>query len=79
MEKEVQFNRVTIHNKKYEATFVSADVIDLSSHHLSKNKVFLPSRRLKFVATLKNINKANIKEEIEVSSRKLKLIWHFSE
>ena len=77
LEKEVQLSSVTIHYGRYEGTFVSANVINLSIRHLSKDKVSLLSKGLKLVPTPKNINKAQIKEEIEVHGRKYRVMWHF--
>ena len=77
LEKEVQLNSATICNNRYEGKFVSANIINLSSHHLSKDEVSLLSKGLQFVPTPKHINKAKIKEEIEVYGRKLRLMWHF--
>ena len=77
LEKEVQLNSVTIRNNRYEGKFVSANVINLSSRHLSKDEVSVLSKGLQFVPTPKHINKAKIKEEIEVYGRKLRLMWHF--
>ena len=77
LEKEVRLGSVTIHYGRYEGTFVSANVINLSVRHLSKDKVSLLSKGLKLVPTPKNINKAQIKEEIEVDGRKYRVMWHF--
>ena len=77
MEKEVQLNSATIRNNRYDRKFVSANIINLSSRHLSKDEVSVLSKGLQFVPTLKHINKAKIKEEIEVYDRKLRLMWHF--
>ena len=70
-EREVQFNSATIRNDRYERKFVSANVINLSSRHLSKDEISLLSKGLKFIPTPKHINKAKIKEEIEVYGRKI--------
>ena len=77
LEKEVQLNSATICNNRYEGKFVSANIINLSSHHLSKDEVSLLSKGLQFVPSPKHITKAKIKEEIEVYGRKLRLMWHF--
>ena len=77
LEKEVQLNSATIRNNRYEGKFVSANVINLSSCYLSKDEVSVLSKGLQFVPTPKHINKAKIKEEIEVYGRKLRLMWHF--
>ena len=66
-----------MHNNRYEAKFVSANIINLSSRHLSQDEISLLSKGLKFVPTPKHINKAKIKEEIEVYGRKLRLMWYF--
>ena len=39
--------------------------------------ISLLSKGLKFVTTPKHINKAKIKEEIEVHGRNFRLMWHF--
>ena len=77
LEKEVQLNSATIRNNRYEGKFVTANVINLSSRHLSKDEVSLLSKGLQFVANPKHINKVKIIEEIEVYGRKLRLMWHF--
>ena len=76
-EREVQLNSTTIRNNRYEGKFVSANVIKLSSRHLPQDEISLLSKGLKFVPTRKHINKAKIKEGIEVYGRKLRLMWHF--
>ena len=77
LEREVQLNSATIRNIRYEGNFVSANVSTLSSLHLSMDKISLLSKGLKSVSTPKHISKAKIKEETEVYSRKLRLMWHF--
>ena len=76
-EREVQCSSETIRNNRYEGKFVSASVINLSSRHFSMGEISLLPKRLKFVPTLKHINKAKIKEEIEFYVGKLRLMWHF--
>ena len=53
------------------------NIINLSSRHLSNDEVSLFSKGLQFVPTPKHINKAKIKEEIEVYGRKFSLMRHF--
>ena len=77
LEKQVQLNCATICNNRYEGNFVNANIINLSSRHLSNDEVSLFSKGLQFVPTPKHINKAKIKEEIEVYGRKLSLMRHF--
>ena len=76
-EREVQLNSATIRNNRYEGKFVSADVISLSSRHLSKDEISLLSKGPKFVPTPKHIFKAKIKLEIEAYGTNLRLMWHF--
>ena len=77
LEKEVQLTSATIRNNRYEGKYVNANVINLSNRHLPKDEVSLLSKGLQFVPTPKHINKAKIKEEIEVHGRKLRLMRHF--
>ena len=77
LERRVQFNSGTIFNGRYDWKLVKANIINLSSCHLSKDDVLLFSKGLKSVSTAKHINKAKIKKEIEVCGRKLRLMWHF--
>ena len=76
-EREVQCSSETMRNSRYEGKFVSANVINLSSRHLPMGEISLLPKRLKFVPTLKHINKAKMKEEIEFYVGKLRLMWHF--
>ena len=48
-------------NNRYEGKFVSANVINLSSRHLSRDEVSLLSEGLKFVPTPKHMNKTKLK------------------
>ena len=52
-------------------------LINLPSQHFSKDEISLLSKGLKFVAVPKHINKAEIKEEIEVYGTKLRLMRRF--
>ena len=63
-----------IRNNRYDGKFVSANIIKLSSRHLSKNKVSLLSKGLKLVPTPKHIKKAKIKDEIEAYGSKLRIM-----
>ena len=76
-EKVIQLTSATIRNNRYEGKCVNANVINLSNRHLPKDEVSLLSKGLQFVPTPKHINKAKIKEEIEVYGRKLRLTRHF--
>ena len=72
-----KLNSATTCNNRYEGEFVSANIINLSSCHLSKEEVSLLSKGLKFVPTSNHLNKAKIIEEIEAYFTKLRLTWHF--
>ena len=49
-------------------------LIYLSSRHLSKDEISLLSKGVRFVPSPKHMNKAKIKEEIEVYRMKLRLM-----
>ena len=68
---------VTLLDGRYEGKFVSPNVINLSKRHLSKDEISLLPKGLKFIPTPKHINKARIKEELEICGRKLRLTWHY--
>ena len=53
------------------------NVINLSKRQLSKDEISLLSKELKFVPTPSYINKAKIKEILEIFVRKLGLMCHF--
>ena len=42
-EREVQLDSATIHNNRYQGKFVSANVIHLSSRHLSRDEISILS------------------------------------
>ena len=62
---------------RLEGRFVSKNVINLSKRDLSNAEISLLSKGLKFIPTPSSINKARIKENLEVFGRKLRLKWHF--
>ena len=57
--------------------FVSPNVTKLSLSHLSKDKISLLSKVVKFIPTSKHINEALIKEELETYGKMFKLMWHY--
>ena len=63
-------NAVPLLDGRYEGKFVSPNI------NLSKDKISLLSKGLKFIPTPKQINKALIKEEFETYGRTLRLMWH---
>ena len=73
----VDNNSCTMHGGRYEGKFVSPNVINLSKRNLSDAEISLLSKGLKFVPTPNGVNKARIKEELEIFGRKLRLMWHF--
>ena len=74
---EQKSNGATLLDGRYQGKFGSPNVINLSSRNLTKAEISLLSKGLKFVPTPKNINKAQIKEELEIFGRKLRLMWYF--
>ena len=64
-------------SERLEGRFVSKNVINLSKRELNKAEISLLSKGLKFIPTPSAINKAKIKENLEIFGRKLRLKWHF--
>ena len=71
---ETSANRV---DGRFEGKFVSPNVVNLSDRKLSKAEISLLSKGLKFVPTPSNVNRAVLKEELEVFGRRLRLLWCF--
>ena len=74
---EIDDNRAKLMDNRLEGKFVSKNVINLSERQLTKSEISLLSKRLKFVPTPNRIDKAKLKQELEVFGRKLRLMWHF--
>ena len=74
---EIDDNRAQLKDNRLEAKFVSKNVINLSQRQLTKSEISLLSKGLKFVPTPNMIDKAKLKQELEVFGRKLRLMWHF--
>ena len=70
-------NRAKLKDNRPEGEFVSKNVINLSQRQLTKSEISLLSKGLKFVPTPNRIDKAKLKQELEVFGRKLRLMWHF--
>ena len=70
-------NAATLLDGRYDGKFVSPNVINFSKRHLSKDQISLLCKGVKFIPTPKHINKALIKEELEIYGRKLRLMWHY--
>ena len=74
---EIDDNRAKLKDNRLEGKFVSKNVINLSQRQLTKSEILLLSKGLKFVPTPNRIDKAKLKQELEVFGRKLRLMWHF--
>ena len=74
---EIDDNRAKLKDNRLEGKFVSKNVINLSQRQLTKSEISLLSKGLKFVPTPNRIDKAKLKQELEVFRRKLRLMWHF--
>ena len=74
---ETDDNRAKLKDNRLEGKFVSKNVINLSQRQLTKSEISLLSKGLKFVPTPNRIDKAKLKQELEVFGRKLRLMWHF--
>ena len=70
-------NSATISDNRFEGKFVSANVVNLSGRNLTKAEISLLSKGLKFVPTPRNVDRALLKEQLEIFGRKLRLRWHF--
>jgi len=62
---------------RLKGVFVSPNVFNLSKRQLSTSEISLLSKGLKFVPTPNFVNRAILKEELEIFGRKLRLKWHF--
>ena len=74
---ETDDNRAKLKDNRLEGKFVSKNVINLSQRQLTKSEILLLPKGLKFVPTPNGIDKAKLKQELEVFGRKLRLMWHF--
>ena len=70
-------NPGNLSDDRLTAHFVSKNVINLSKKVLSKSEISLLSRGLKFCPTARELNKAQIKEDLEKFGRRIRLKWHF--
>ena len=71
---EVDDNRAKLKNNRLNGKFISKNVINLSQRQQTKSEISLLSKELKFVPTPDRIDKAKLKEELEVFGRKLTLM-----
>ena len=80
MEEEVQVAVQAVEeddNGRLIGRFVSGSVVNLSRRELSEEDVSLLSKGLKFSPTPTDIEKAQLKAEIEDFKRRMRLRWHF--
>ena len=71
------FFNVSDSSGRLKGIFVSPNVLNLSKRQLSVAEISLLSKGLKFVPTPNFVNRAILKEELEIFGRKLRLKWHF--
>ena len=71
---EIDDNRAKLKNNRLNGKFISKNVINLSQRQQTKSEISLLSKELKFVPTPDRIDKAKLKEELEVFGRKLTLM-----
>ena len=62
-------------NGKLSGSFVSGSVVNLSKKVLSEADINLLSKGLKFSPTPTDINKAELKEDLDVFKRRIRLKW----
>ena len=74
---ETDDNRAKLKDNRLEGKFVSKNFINLSQRQLTKSEISLLLKGLKFVPIPNMIDKAKLKQELEVFGRKLRLMWHF--
>ena len=64
-------------DNRLEEKFVSKNIMNLLQRQLTKSGISLLSKGLKFASTPNRIDKAKLKQELEVFRRKLRLMGHF--
>ena len=64
-------------NNRLAGKFVSDNVINLSRRDLTDVEISLLSKGLKFCPTVKELDRAKIKQDLESFGRRLRLKWHF--
>ena len=70
-------NACTSTEGRYTGKFVSPNVVNLSSKHLSEAEIKLLSKGLNFVPTPREVNISELKADLESFGRILRLKWHF--
>ena len=69
---ETDDNRVKLKDNRLKGKFLSKNVINLLQRQLTKSEILILSKGLNFVPTPKRIDKANLKQELEVFGRKIR-------
>ena len=68
-------NEVFTSKGQIKGKFVSKNVVNLSNRELTKAKISLLSRGLKFVLTSNDVHKTKLKMELETYGRMWRLKW----
>ena len=74
---EIDDNRAKLKDNRLERKFFSKNAINLLQRQLTKSELSLFSKGIKSVPTPNRVDKAKLKQELEVLGRKLRLMWHF--
>ena len=72
---ETDDNRAKLKDNRLEGKFVSKNVINSSQRQLTKSEISLLSKGLKFLPTSNRIDKAQLKQELEVFGRKINVAF----
>ena len=76
-EEEDEEEEMVLENGRLKGQFVSGSVVNLSRRELSEEDISLLSKGLKFSPTPTDIDKAQLKADLEAYSRRMRLQWHF--
>ena len=76
-EEEDEEEEMVLENGRLKGRFVSGSVVNLSRKELLEEDVSLPSKGLKFSPTPTDIDKAQLKADLEAYSMRMRLRWHF--
>ena len=73
----MQGNEAGMCDGRLKGKFVSKNVINLSKRNLTENEISLLSKGLNFIPTCNKVDVAQLKLELELFGRMLRLKWHF--
>ena len=76
-EEEDEEEEIVLVNGRLKGRFVSGSVVNLSRRELSEEEIRFLSKGLKFSPTPTDIDKAQLKADLEAYSRRMRLRWHF--